>query len=336
MFQHILVPLDGSSRSEQVLPVAARLARATGGTITLLRIVEMAPEAAFYTMEGPFLPQRLLKRDLVAAQQYLHQVSQRSDLARITPDTVVDLGDPALKILSHAEGGPIDLIILSSHGYSGIKRWLLGSVAEKVARHAPVPVLVLQTGASLRTHLDADGARTIRAFVPVDLSARSMDAIPPAAALVAALSSPGHGQIHLAHLVVAPTNASPMEQEELLRAVERNLAGIGRDIRDGLVTNVDPDLGVTFSWTALCACDIAEGIVRVAEHGEAGKDNGKETHSDLIALTTHGSTGIHRWAVGSIAERVLHASHLPLLLVRPADMLVPERTLHERQGEMIY
>src|SRR5690349_16677894 len=78
MLQHILVPLDGSSRAEQALPVAARLARATGGTITLLSIVDLAHEAVSYRMPGPYLPPDTIERDLSAAQSYLDQVSQLS------------------------------------------------------------------------------------------------------------------------------------------------------------------------------------------------------------------------------------------------------------------
>lgn len=334
MFQHVLVPLDGSVRSEQALPVAARLVRNSRGRLTLLYVVRMAPEAASYAMEGPFLPQHVFKEDLDKARQYIHQVAQRSDLRGISLHTQVELGDPALSILSHrGTERSIDLILMSSHGYTGVKRWLLGSVAEKVAHHASVPVLLLQSGAALRTHLHADGTRAMRALVPLDTSARSMDAIPPTAALVAAFSSPGQGHIHLTHIVVMPEDAPTLQKEEQIQKAEQNLEKIGESIREGLVANVGAGLGVTFSWAAALAQDEASEIVRIAEAGEPceGKEQGERF--DLIALTTHGLTGIRRWTVGSTAERLLRTSHLPLLVVRPADILEKERKAREHELE---
>ncbi|HEU5380990.1 MAG TPA: universal stress protein [Ktedonobacteraceae bacterium] len=331
MFQHILVPLDGSSRAEQVLPVAVRLARASKGTITLLTVISMAPEAASYYMTGPFLPQTVFKQDLIASRNYLDQVAQRSDLAGITLEKQVDLGDPAETILSYTEKHPVDLVVISSHGYTGMKRWLLGSVAEKIARHAPVPVLILRDGELLRTHTRFDGMGAVRALVPLDTSARSQDAIPPAADLVAALSSSEHGQLQLTQIVVVPEGANEMEKNELLHAAKQNLDAIGQSIREGLVAHVGPDLHLVLSWAVSMDSDIAEGIVRMAENGEQTADSGGAERCDLIAMTTHGITGIHRWTTGSITERVLHATRLPLLIVRPADMVEKERRQRESQ-----
>ena len=226
MFQHILVPLDGSPRAEQVLPVAARLARVSGGTITLLNVVDFTHEAVSYGMGGPFFPPQTVENDLAAARSYLDQVSQRSDLARISLEKQVAVGNPAVTMLSCAEEQPLDLIVMSSHGYTGFKRWLLGSVAEKVARHAPVPVLILRDGEPLRIHQHLEGTSVVRALVPLDTSARSQDAITTAAALVAALSTPGHGALHLAQIVVMPEERGKREQEVLRSEARQNLDAI--------------------------------------------------------------------------------------------------------------
>lgn len=333
MFQHLLVPLDGSARAEQALPVAARLARASGGTITLLTVIRMAPEASAYNMAGPFLPQTIFEQDPAEARIYLDQVALRGDLAGITLEKQVDLGDPAATILAHTEKQPVDLIIMSSHGYTGLKRWMLGSVAEKIARHAPAPVLILREGEPLRTHMRFDGMGAIRALVPLDSSARSQDAIPPAAELVAALSSPEHGQLQLTQIVVLPEPAGETEKQRLIREAKQNLDAIGQSIRDGLVAHVGPDLHLVFSWAVSMDNDIAEGIVRMAENGERFAEAPGAEPCDLIAMTTHGATGIHRWAVGSITERVLRATRLPLLIVRPADILEKERRQRESREQ---
>lgn len=333
MFEHILVPLDGSPRAEQALPVVARLVRASRGTVTLSTVVDIAHEAASYQMAGPFLPPNTIERDLAAARDYLDQVAQRGDLAGITLDKQVELGNPAAVVLSYAEHHPIDLIAMASHGYTGLKRWLLGSVAEKIARHAPVPVFVLRAEGPLDSHIGLDGASSVRALVPLDNSVRAIDAIPPAAELVAALSLPGHGQLHLTQILVAPEGANRAKQEALLQEARRNLDAIGQNMRNGLVDKVGPDLSLTFSWAASLDSDIAEGIVRIAESGEQCANGEQVERCDLIAMATHGWTGIHRWAMGSTTERVLHATTLPLLIVRPADILEKERQERERQTE---
>ncbi|HEY1351849.1 MAG TPA: universal stress protein [Ktedonobacteraceae bacterium] len=331
MFQHILVPLDGSSRAEQALPVAARLARSSGGTITLFTVVGMAPEAMSYRLAGPFLPQHVFQQDLARAHSYLDQIALRSDLAGLTLVKQVDLGDPAATILSYAEQLAVDLIVLSSHGYTGMRRWILGSVAENIARHAPAPVFILREGEPLRTHLRFDGMCAVRALVPLDTSVRSQDAIPPAAALVAALSSPQHGQLQLTRIVILPESMQDAEKSEFICQARLSLEATGQCIRDGLVANVGPELHLLLSWIVSSDSDIAEGIVRLAESGERAAATAGARRCDLIAMTTHGISGMRRRAIGSITERVLHATTLPLLIVRPADMIEKERRQREQR-----
>jgi len=111
----------------------------------------------------------------------------------------------------------------------------------------------------------------------------------------------------------------------MLHTAEQNLASIGQSIREGLVARFRPDLHPALSWSVSLTDDIAEGIVRVAEDSEESQEFGKVAACDLIVLTTHGSGGLYKWPVGSIAERVLHAASLPILIVRPEDMTAKER-----------
>jgi len=127
-------------------------------------------------------------------------------------------------------------------------------------------------------------------------------------------------------MVVTKESATATERDALLRTAEQNLASIGQSIREGLVARFGPDLHPALSWSVSPTDDIAEGIVRVAENGEESREFGKVAACDLIALTTHGSGGMYKWPVGSIAERVLHATSLPILIVRPEDMIAKERT----------
>ena len=127
MFRHLLVPLDGSSRAEQVLPVAARLARVSQGTITLLRVVDLTHDAVSYGIGASYISQNIIDDELSAARSYLDQWRHNSTLAGTVVQTRVVAGNAAAAILAQAAELPIDLVVISSHGYTGMKRWLLGA-----------------------------------------------------------------------------------------------------------------------------------------------------------------------------------------------------------------
>ncbi len=115
--------------------------------------------------------------------EYLQQIAERDDLADIALETQRLVGVIAPTILSTAQSSHADLIVMSSHGYTGFKRWSLGSVAQKVVRHSPVSVLVLREGATLPTQ--AQGSSTmLSVLVPLDGSELAEAAIQPAAQLL--------------------------------------------------------------------------------------------------------------------------------------------------------
>ncbi len=331
MFQHILVPLDGSPLAEQALPVAVRLARASGGKVSLLNVVDIYQMYVPYGAMQPLMSQETIDGCIASAGHYLDRLLHREDMAGVPGNKQVVLGNPPLAILAEIDEQAIDLVVMSSHGYAGITRWVMGSTAEKIMHHSPVPVLILHDGKPLDIHLRPDGTSAVRALVPLDASARSQDVIAPAAALVAALSTPGQGALHFLQIVVPPKDGSKEERETLLQQARQNLQTTSENIRDGLVANVGPELHLKLSWSVALEDDIAGGIMGIAESSEKAADTGVWETSDLIAMTTHGYTGIQKWTMGSIAERVLHTTRLPLLLVRPADMIMKEH--REKQGQ---
>ena len=148
MFQRILVPLDGSERAERALPVAARIAQTTGGSLLLLRVVGIPPEYrtylyGAYVAQTPVFVQEIVDAERARAEEYLAVAAQSEFLMGIPTETRVEQGAVAATVLDTAQEQKTDLIIMCSHGDTGLKRWMLGSVAQKVARHSPVPVLVL-------------------------------------------------------------------------------------------------------------------------------------------------------------------------------------------------
>lgn len=325
MFRHILVPLDGSACAEQALSLAACLVRASRGMLTLFQAIDLASEVSPYGIDAPYLAPQRIEDDFASARRYLEQRSRTKLLAGLPVQTRVTSGNAAEAILAQAtepgEGAedPIDLIVMSSHGYTGMKRWFLGSVAEKVARHALIPVLILRDRDLL---LPQDRTRPVRVLVPLDASPRSQDALVPAAQLGAALSPDGQGTLHLAHMIVPPERCTLSEIKELLQVANQNLATIGETMREEFADDDDSDLHPVLSWSATLTDDMAEGIVRMAENGEEHEDvkAGQAPAFDFIALTTQGLSGIHRWQGGSMAGRVLHSTHLPILLIRSQEV----------------
>ena len=147
MFQRILVPLDGTDVSEKAIPVAAWIARASGGTIIFVSVVLPPIEFGTYSPERtiPLKPAAFERRE-AEANSYLTNVisSHASDLAGISTELDVTAGAVSSGIYSEARLEHVDLIVISSKGETGLKRWVFGSVAQEVVRHSPVPVLVLQ------------------------------------------------------------------------------------------------------------------------------------------------------------------------------------------------
>jgi nucleotide-binding universal stress UspA family protein len=321
MFHHILVPLDGSSRAEQAIPVAARLAHTSGGTVVLLRAAALPPALVTYPPAGPGTIPTIIDADFEKVKNYLQHMTSLDSLRDVHVETEVIAGAAAATILSVAETQPIDLIVMYSHGYSGMKRWTLGSVAEKVAHSAPVPVLVLREGGPALVGTPPYAEGPVRALVPLDGSVQAKAALVPAAQLIAALSAPGPGALHLTRVVVLPDAAkiSQSEREAIMHKAKQYLSTTVEHLREGLVASPVADLHLTITWSVTIDDDIASGIIRMAEDGEGTEGAGVFGGCDLIAMATHGYSGFQRWTLGSVTDRVLHATRLPLLIVRPQD-----------------
>lgn len=145
MFKRILVPLDGSPFAEAALAQAQMLAECGGGdaSIELLRVA-VHPSTYVYVAD-PVALADLYDSDCAHCEDYLKQVASRLAKTALTPVmTTVLEGPVADAVLDYADKSGADLIVMSTHGRSGMERWLLGSVAEKVVRGAKMPVLLVR------------------------------------------------------------------------------------------------------------------------------------------------------------------------------------------------
>ncbi|HVB73015.1 MAG TPA: universal stress protein [Ktedonobacteraceae bacterium] len=308
MFQKILVPLDGSGRAEQAIPVAARIARASEGTVILLAVAtfpnEFHPEEKRRAeVDSP----RLIDENLNQARQYLNSVTRMPELAGVKTRVEALIGGVAPTIMSAIELLQADLVVMCSHGYSGFKRWALGSVAQIIVPHSPVPVLLLRDGGPLLV------GQSVRVLVPLDGSPLAEAALKPAIELITALAPADQRSLHLIRVVDDPISSGifrpnvPFDLEvsraEARREAHKYLAGMAAQLTKGEFATYD----LTVTTSVSVNNDVAEALVEKTEQ--------TVEPFDLIAMAAHGYGGVQRWAMGSITERVLHHTKQPLLIV---------------------
>ena len=145
MYRKILVPLDGSPKSEQSLPVAQQLAEPMGSEVCLLVAVDLGK--VLFVNRTDKLPtdfERLGEQQLAEAQKYLEEIQQRLQGSGIKVSIHVEQADPRDAIINFAKEEKVDLVVMNSAGKSNWMRWISGSIADQVLRSAPCPVLVVR------------------------------------------------------------------------------------------------------------------------------------------------------------------------------------------------
>lgn len=323
MFERILVPLDGTELAERAIPVAARIAHTTHRALMILNVV--LPPVAFRPYEASQAGQEL-------ASDYLDEVLQRHapELEGVKTETVVVAGAASPTIFEEARLHHADLIVMCSREESGLKRWIFGSIARQAVRHSPVPVLVLNKHSnfppfSLHEH-------QLRVLVPLDGSPLSETALEPTFRLLAALAGSTQTSLHLLEVVSLPSlsgrarafsHIDAMIKEEEFRKAE----GYLHDEMSRLLAHMPARLNLTMTYSVVTEADVSKAIL-----AEAEPDEGALPY-DLIALTTHGWGELQRLILGSVTERLLGATRLPLFVVRPRNQVAREEE-HKQHGEV--
>lgn len=332
MYQRILVPLDGSTRAERSVPVAARLARATGGVVVLVEVVRAVAEFEVTAVPVTTWAPAAVPEERDAAASYLSRIAASDALSGIATQTGVYAGPAAEVLLLVARSQNVDTIVITSRGRTGLARWALGSVADKVARHSAVPVLLLRDHGPLHLGIQADTSRPPRVLVPLDGSELAEAALVPAGRMIAAFAGEHPAAMHLVRVVdvmdmaYAPRAAFGEQatvnsaREWALDTAKKYLTDVASRLREGDLAHFN----LSLTWSAVVDAqvgsyegDVAATILRAAEVGEAVEGTTAAGRCDLIAMATHGRGGLARWAMGSIAERVLGAATLPVLIIRP-------------------
>lgn len=308
-FPLLLVPLDGSRMAEAALPLAETVARAQGSVVLLAQVTPLLTWA--FSASGGFATPDMYATLLAAedreAREYLEGVAAPL-AARGTRVQILSVrGDPAPTLLDLAQQTPAALVVMTSHGRTGLGRLTLGSVADRLVREGTAPVL-LRTFNTARlsvpeegtaephqpTGRENDGAagdevRLARAHVPLDGSEVAECAV----TLAAKLAGAPLRDIVLVRAVMAHAGSLVVQQarDDLTNARRR----LVESLPPGVCT---VSTRVLFGSPAKAICD------------EAAKD------ADIVIMATRGLTGARRWMLGSVADRVVRDVPVPLLLVR--------------------
>lgn len=316
MFERILVPLDGSPRAEQSIPLAARLAKASGATLLLLQVVNPSMRLGPSSAETVMYLQKVQEAKQVSAIDYLSSLARGLEVDGIKTHILVCSGEPAPLILEVARAQKVDLIVLYDHKQRGFRRWVLGCTSQKVLRQSSVPVLLLRPQ---NPQLSRAVGQSFRVTVALDGSPFAEAALLPAVHLVTTLNEPGKGELHLLRLVEVPAI-----EEEPGYVLDPDFAVCYEPLREAgdylqtvaarLLRELPEGSGLHISWSVEQCKDIADALIQGTEWSR-----GVRVHktSQLLALATHGRSGLHRWLLGSVAERIFHDSSLPLLVVHP-------------------
>jgi nucleotide-binding universal stress UspA family protein len=188
-----------------------------------------------------------------------------------------------------------------------------------------MPVLVLRPGGTFPAGPRPDDALPLRVLVPLDGSTCAKAALEPAAQFISSLAAPTVGAMHIVRVVRPASSDLDRHQpwhetdEALLHKAQAYLQATTDHLRRGLVAPAVAELKLAITWSVASDTDVAAALLRVAENGEDARGSGVFGGCDVIAMATHGRSGLQRWTMGSVTERVLRATSLPMLIVRPPE-----------------
>jgi len=311
MLEKILVPVDGSKRAEAVFGQLPLLLAWPQTEVLVLRAayVPTALRGADHTS--------LLAERAAEARTYVEKLAHRLRQSGIRVRTLVREQYPAGAILDAASTEGASLVTMSSHGCSGTNQWMFGSVALKVLQASHVPVLVMP---SFELGVDGESAprghlpfRPRRILLPTDGSRLSLAVVPMAGELARKFGA----EVLTLHVhddrvpEAAAVAMASLEAGRIYRA----------GVEEGHDRNADPAVAACDSFVPMrvrssavhAAGDPASRILEVS----------RDWNADLIAMATHGSDGGILWSFGSVTRKVLCASHLPMLVVRPQMEYAP-------------
>jgi nucleotide-binding universal stress UspA family protein len=314
--RQILVPIDFSESSMEALLRAVDIARPLDATLTLLHVIDY-PGYCYSVV--PFVEIDFFMQFEDAARAQLDEVIRRLSAEYPKARASLRQGSVSAEVLSEIEKVRPDLVVMGTHGRHGVARAMLGSVAERVVRFSPVPVLTVhqREAGDDGSHDAAAGARRPirKILVPIDFGDVANHALDVAIDLAAAIGA----TVTVLHAYEYPS----LDADVAL--------GIGalyappdpnRTAQEALSAAIEPrrNRGV-----------VLEGILREGNAASKIVESAKTSAADLIVMGTHGRRGLARTFIGSVAEQVVRSSSVPVLTVHASEAAVAERDISPKQ-----
>jgi nucleotide-binding universal stress UspA family protein len=302
VFDRIIVPLDGSKLAERALAPALHLAKHFSSTLILLTVpVYQEYIITPHVTYGAAIPEGSFFDIRADSADYLDALQRQLQNDQCTIETRIHEGDAAGAIIDSANAEEADLIVMSTHGRSGMTRWLFGSVTEKVMRQASCAVLVVRSERPIQ-----------QVLIPLDGSKLSESALQPGLACAQAW------QAYAALLNVVPSLPSQSsETPSMLPSSDLRPEGASSPL-DLSMQYVD-GVAQRFRDSGV----VLEGVTLVGSPSQSILEYSELHDFDLIAMATHGHTGLRRWMYGSVTEKVLRGSQTNLLIVHPLGAAAP-------------
>jgi nucleotide-binding universal stress UspA family protein len=297
MARRIVVPLDGSAFAEAALPAAVRVARQTGAQVELVTVHQ--PQL------GGASPIAAMEVDARQREQEVAYLARKAEQivteARLLVTTAVLDGPVVTQLAAHAQSHGAALVVMSTHGRAAVSRFFLGSTADRLIRELHCPILLVH---SAQAAAALAAGETLRVLVPLDGSTLAESILDQVAAVL-----PEATELELVRVVVPPLATGPavaigwtpvageVLEEELARAGEylRTVAARLRQRGFGVQAEVLTDLSPTGAI-----------VNRAAER-----------QCDAIAISTRATGGLERAVLGSVADKVIRAVQLPVLVWNP-------------------
>lgn len=314
MHNHILVPLDGSALAECVLPHVIALAPMSNAKVTLLHVMQQ-PQHGQSTPAVDPIEWHLQKQN---SEKYLDQVVMKLNQSGVLGvEPVILEGNPANTVIEYARANHVDLIILSTHGQSGLSGWNVSSVVQKILLRAYRSILLVR--AYIPASADMTKVRYKRLFVGMDGSPRSEFVLPFAIGLA---------QFHQSQLILETVIEKP-------RTVDR--FPLSKEDEDWIDKFVQKNFQAASRYLEQLLAQFSLKDVKLETHVSIGDnaiavlhDMAEESNADLVLLAAHGHSGGKRWPYGSLTTSFIAYGNSSLLILQD----LPETEIHPTRAEI--